>query len=139
MSKNDSCTGNHEEKIPESYQKYLDEIYMISRKKRGGWVSNKDLAEILKVKPASVSGMLDKLAQASLIDWTPRKSIRLTEKGKKIAKQLNETHELLRFFFENVLKIKNEKVIDKISCDIEHHITSDVKNALKDFLSNYFQ
>ena len=138
MFKNDNNIGNQEE-IPESYQKYLDEIYMISRKKRGGWVSNKELAKVLKVKPASVSGMLDKLSQANLIDWTPRKSIRITEKGKKIAKQLNETHELLRFFFENVLKIKDENVIDKISCDIEHHITSDVKDALKDFLSNYLK
>ncbi len=48
------------EKVPESYQRYLDEIYIISRKKKGGWVSNKELASNLNVKPASVSGMLEK-------------------------------------------------------------------------------
>ena len=126
-------------KIPESYQRYLDEIYIISRKKKGGWVSNKELSENLDVKPASVSGMLEKLEKQGLIDWKPRKSIRLTEKGKIIAKQLNETHELLRDFFLKVLEIPNEEVVDNISCEIEHHITSHVKKKLKEFLSKYLK
>ncbi|MFX1392943.1 MAG: metal-dependent transcriptional regulator [Promethearchaeota archaeon] len=125
--------------IPESYQRYLDEIFIISRKKKGGWVSNKELADNLDVKPASVSGMLEKLEKQGLIDWKPRKSIRLTEKGKTIARQLNETHELLRDFFQKVLEISDEKVVDNISCEIEHHITSHVKKKLKEFLSKYLK
>ena len=124
--------------IPESYQRYLDEIYTISHK-RGGWVSNKELAEKLDVKPASVTGMLEKLEKQGLIDWKPRNKIRLTDKGKSIAKQLNETHELLRSFFEKVLKIRDENVLDNLPCEIEHHITADVKEALKDFLSKYLE
>ena len=123
--------------IPESYQRYLDEIYTISHKKRGGWVSNKELAESLDVKPASVTGMLEKLQRADLILWKPRKAIRLTEKGKRIAIQLNETHELLYTFFEKVLKIDDMDLVEKISCEIEHHISIDVKNSLKQFLSKY--
>ncbi|MFX0043836.1 MAG: metal-dependent transcriptional regulator [Candidatus Hodarchaeota archaeon] len=123
--------------IPESYQRYLDEIYTISHKKRGGWVSNKELAESLNVKPASVTGMLEKLQRADLILWKPRKAIRLTEKGKRIAIQLNETHELLYTFFEKVLKIDDMDLVEKISCEIEHHISIDVKNSLKKFLSDY--
>ncbi|MFX1309924.1 MAG: metal-dependent transcriptional regulator [Promethearchaeota archaeon] len=125
--------------VRESYQRYLDEIFIISRKKKGGWVSNKELAENLDVKPASVSGMLEKLEKQGLIDWKPRKSIRLTEKGKNIARQLNETHELLRDFFQKVLEISDEKVVDNISCEIEHHITSHVKKKLKEFLSKYLK
>jgi len=125
--------------IPESYQRYLDEIYSISHKKRGGWVSNKELAESLNVKPASVSGMLEKLERSGLIFWKPRKSIRLTEAGKRIAMQLNETHKLLHEFFEHVLKIKNADLIEKISCEIEHHISKDVKNSLSEFLSKYLE
>ncbi len=123
--------------IPESYQRYLDEIYIISHKKRGGWVSNKELAENLNVKPASVTGMLEKLQRAGLILWKPRRAIRLTEKGKRIAIQLNETHDLLYAFFEKVLKIDDMDLVEKISCEIEHHISTDVKNSLKKFLSNY--
>ena len=53
--------------IPESYQRYLDEIHDISRKRKGGWVSNKDISESLGVEPASVTGMLEKLKTAGYI------------------------------------------------------------------------
>ena len=133
-----SINGNSEiSEIPESYQRYLDEIYSISRKKKGGWVTNKEIAESLKIEPPSVSGMLEKLKKKGLIKWEPRKSIRLTEKGKKIAKQLDETHSLLYQFFAKVLKIEDKDVIENLSCEIEHHITHDVKNSLEEFLSKY--
>jgi len=123
--------------IPESYQRYVDEIHNISRKKKGGWVTNKEIAENLNVEPASVSGMLEKLRKKGLINWEPRKSIRLTEEGKKIARQLNETHVLLHQFFSKVLKIDDFVVIENLSCEIEHHITRDVKASLEEFLSKY--
>ncbi|MHA2006534.1 MAG: metal-dependent transcriptional regulator [Promethearchaeota archaeon] len=123
--------------IPESYQRYLDEIYNISRKKKGGWVTNKEIAEKLQVEPPSISGMLKKLKNQGLIKWEPRKSIRLTEKGKKIAQQLNEVHSLLYQFFAKVLKIEDKEIIENLSCEIEHHITRDVKDSLEEFLSKY--
>jgi DtxR family Mn-dependent transcriptional regulator len=125
--------------IPESYQRYLDEIYSIASKKRGGWVSNKEIAESLNVEPASVSGMLEKLKEYDLIKWEPRKAIRLTSKGKNLAEQLKEIHLLLKSFFEKVLKLENEDTIEDLACQIEHHITKDVKNSLKDFLNNYLK
>jgi DtxR family Mn-dependent transcriptional regulator len=123
--------------IPESYQRYVDEIYSIAVKKRGGWVSNKEIAEKLEVEPASVSGMLDKLKNEGLIKWEPRKAIRLTKKGKEIGKKLEEIHQLLNTFFENVLKLDDKETINRLSCEIEHHISPKVKTQLKDFLSKY--
>ena len=125
--------------VPESYQMYLKKIYYISRKRRGGWASNKMIAESLNVEPPSISEMLYKLKKKKLINWTPRKSIRLTNKGKQIAKQLVEIELLLREFFEKVLKIKDEALIEKISCEIEHHIPREVKESLKNFLSSYLK
>jgi len=125
--------------IPESYQRYLDVIYEISKKKRGGWVSNKEIADLLQVEPASVSGMLEKLKSNKLIKWEPRKSIRLTEQGKQYARELNEIHSLLRSFFKEILQIKDDKIVESISCEIEHHINQDVKTPLKKFLSKYLK
>ena len=125
--------------IPESYERYLDEIYIISRQKKGGWINNKEIAEGLNVKPASVSGMFHNLKEKGLIIWSERKSIRLTEKGKKLAKQLNETHLLLNDFFSKVLKIDDEVLVDKISCEIEHHINKEVRDSLKNFISDYLK
>jgi len=124
--------------IPESYQRYLDEIYTItSKKKKGGWVSNKEIAEALSIKPASVSGMLNKLKERGLIQWERRKSIRLTKLGKEVAEHLTEVHSVLNEFFEKVLKIKDKTLINDLSCQIEHHITQDVKTSLIKFLDNY--
>jgi len=137
MTKKNSNEISKINDIPESYQRYIDEIHSISKSKKGGWVSNKEIAESLQVEPASVSGMLEKLKKRGLIKWEPRKAIRLTEKGKKIAKQLNEIHTLLYQFFSEVLKIEDQEVIENLSCEIEHHITRDVKNSLDEFLSKY--
>jgi len=123
--------------IPESYQRYLDDIHNISRRKKGGWVTNKEIAESLHVEPASVTGMLEKLRNKGLIKWEPRKAIRLTEEGKRIAMQLDEIHTLLYQFFAQVLKIEDQEVIENLSCEIEHHITRDVKKSLEQFLSKY--
>ncbi|MFX1567635.1 MAG: metal-dependent transcriptional regulator [Promethearchaeota archaeon] len=137
MAKKNSKQKSKISDIPESYQRYLDEIHDISKNKKGGWVTNKEIAENLQVEPASVSGMLEKLKNRGLIKWEPRKSIRLTEEGKIIAKQLSEIHNLLFQFFSKVLQIEDEKVIENLSCEIEHHITRDVKNSLEQFLSQY--
>ena len=123
--------------LPESYQRYIDVIYDISKKKRGGWVQNKEIADSLEVEPASVSGMLEKLKNNNLIKWEPRKAIRLSEKGKKYAIQLDEIHSLLRIFFKEVLKIKDVRVIESVTHEIEHYITQEVKESLKKFLSKY--
>jgi len=123
--------------IPESYQRYIDIIHNISKKKKGGWVTNKEIAENLQVEPASVSGMLDKLKNKNLIKWEPRKSIRLTDRGKKFAIQLEETHALLRTFFKEILKISDDELVEKISCDIEHHITQEVKESFRNFILKY--
>lgn len=123
--------------IPESYQRYIDVIYEISKNKRGGWVSNKEIAENLNVEPASVSGMLEKLRKTGLIKWEPRRAIRLTDRGKFYAEQLNEIHTLLRIFFSKALKIEDESVVEQVTCQIEHHITPKVKKSLEKFLSKY--
>ncbi|TFF86017.1 MAG: metal-dependent transcriptional regulator [Promethearchaeota archaeon] len=123
--------------VPESYQRYLDEIYEIAQNKKGGWVSNKEISESLNVEPASVTGMLEKLKSANYIVWKPRSKIRLTKEGKEIARKLNKAHSLLRVFFKDVLKISDEDVVENLSCDIEHHLNKKVVKKLELFLNEY--
>ncbi|TFF97552.1 MAG: MarR family transcriptional regulator [Promethearchaeota archaeon] len=137
MSSNKTKNSTKLADIPESYQRYVDEIHAIAVKKRGGWVSNKEIAERLDVEPASVSGMLEKLKKEGLIKWEPRKAIRLTKRGKEIGQKLEEIHKLLNLFFEKVLKLEDKETINRLSCEIEHHISTEVKIQLKDFLNKY--
>ena len=124
-------------KIHESYENYLKAIYLISKSNKGGWVCNSDISNFLDVKPPSVTNMLYKLKARGLIFWKPRKSLRLTKKGKQIAQDTIKSYEKLYDFFSIVLKIQNRNLIEKLSCEIEHHLTPEVSNALEDLLLEY--
>ncbi|MFX0003230.1 MAG: metal-dependent transcriptional regulator [Candidatus Hodarchaeota archaeon] len=121
----------------ESYEDYLKTIYLISKGNKGGWVSNSEISNSLNVQPSSVTNMLYNLQEKGLITWRPRKSIRLTKKGREIALSIIKNYNCLYNFFVQVLKLKNGKVIHKLSCEIEHHINSDVSNALENLILKY--
>ncbi len=115
----------------ESYENYLKAIYYISKKNRGGWVSNLEISTFLKVKPSSVSGMLHKLKNKDLIKWKPRSSLRLTPKGKEIAQIIDNRYNLFREFFIRGLKLEETSLIDEMCCKIEHHVTPEISEALE--------
>ena len=117
--------------IKDTLENYLKAIYMISKKNRGGWVSNSEISNILKVKPASVSSMLYKLKENSYIHWHPRKSVRLTAKGKNIALITINKYNQLKHFFEDVLGVDNTFELDELCCKIEHTITPEISDALE--------
>jgi len=121
----------------ESLENYLKAIFIISKKKKGGWVSNTEIADLLSVKPSSVTNMLHKLKAQHLIEWKPRKSIRLTSLGRLKATQLIRTYNKLNQLFKKVLKIQNANLIKRLSCGIEHHITPEVSTALDDLLLQF--
>lgn len=128
---------NELKKIPESQQRYLDAIYLISKTKKAGWVSNKEIKEFLKVQPSSVTNMLRQLKEGGFISWAPRKGIRLTKEGKKVATRLEQIDSLLRDFFSTILKIKDEELVTSLSCAVEHHIfeqKDEVYQNLKKFI-----
>jgi DtxR family Mn-dependent transcriptional regulator len=115
----------------ESHEDYLKAIYLISKTNKGGWVSNSEISSFLRVKPPSVTDMLYKLKIEGLIIWQPRKSIRLTIKGKNIAKNIVRKNEELKKFFRNVLNLKDNLMLEELCCKIEHHIPPDVRVALE--------
>lgn len=96
-------------------QKYLDKLgihrgqaalLQVLNKKDG--IAQKDICEGLLVAPATVTVMLQRMEKAELItreqdDKDKRKiKIYLSEKGKKICKEINELHlEIEKISFEN--------------------------------------
>ena len=117
-------------KIKESYEDYLKAIFLISKTNKGGWVSNSEISDFLNVKPPSVTNMIYKLKAKGFINWKPRKSLRLTQNGKDIAKQVIKNYKKLRVFFLEILKLTNKELVDKLCCSIEHIITPEVVKAL---------
>jgi DtxR family Mn-dependent transcriptional regulator len=122
------------EEFTESYEDYLKAIFQISKKKKGGWCSNSEISEYLNVKPASVTGMLYKLRDNGLIRWEPRKSLRLTKKGKDVALNTLNKYNTLKDFFEHVLNLRDRTLTEKLCCGMEHHITTKVSESLRDLI-----
>jgi len=123
--------------IHESHEDYLKAIYLISKGNKGGWTSNSEISNFLNVKPSSVTNMLYNLKENELIAWKPRKSLRLTKKGKGIALSIIRNYKCLFKFFVHVLKLKNESIVHKLSCEIEHHLNPEVSNALENLILEY--
>lgn len=109
-----------------SQEDYIKVISRISGSNHAGWVSNSEIADELRVKPSSVTNMLYKLKELGVITWTPRKAIRLTEKGREVAEMLNDRYKTLLKFFSNLFDTSNYKIMKTFCCEIEHNIPQEI-------------
>lgn len=75
---------------------YLKEIYKLGGAENV--VSNKQIAGVLRIAPASVTEMLNKLSEEGLIQYEPYKGSRLTGEGIEIASRLLRGHRLWEVF-----------------------------------------
>jgi DtxR family Mn-dependent transcriptional regulator len=120
--------------LSETIEDYLKAIYIISKKNRGGWVSNSELSEYLNIKPPSVTDMLHKLKDKGLIYWKPRSSIRLKEKGKRRAEQILSNYKHFYKFCVDILEIDDKSIVNDLCCKVEHHLSSEINNRINDLL-----
>jgi DtxR family Mn-dependent transcriptional regulator len=90
---------------------------------------NKELADKLGVKRATVSRAVKNLVEKGLIEHENHSYITLTEKGKKIAVEIFDRHRLFTHFFRDILELE-EKESQNIACEVEHLISG---KALKKF------
>lgn len=102
----------------ESAEDYIEAIYELIEEK--GEARTKKLAAKLGVSPPSVSEMLQKLDSQGLVDYDKYKAVKLTDKGRKIAKNVIETHKALKSFFK-VIRVP-ERIAEMDACKAEHKL-----------------
>lgn len=112
------------EVLTQSIQDYLKHIYEINE--NGGSASTNDLAARLNIAPASVTGMLQKLACAKppLVVYKKHQGVTLTRNGTKAALEVIRHHRLLETFLVNTLGYS----WDEVHCEadkLEHVISED--------------
>lgn len=110
-----------------SVEDYLRTVYVLS--KNGGKVSTTDISRSLKVAPASVTEMLQKLAQKGYVQYSPYHGARLTNSGLQIAKKITRKHRLLERFLHDLLKLNGTKVHDQAS-EMEHVLSDEAEESL---------
>ncbi len=109
------------EGLSRSTEDYLKSIYGLGTGEEP--VQTSAIAEALDVAPASVSGMLRRLADAGLIEHAPYKGVQLTDEGRTQALRIVRRHRIL----ESYLMMKLGYDWDSVHAEAERleHAASD--------------
>ena len=87
---------------------YLKAVYEVGR--TDPTVTTSALAERLDVSPASVTGMVKKLAEAKLVTHEPYRGVALTAAGRRIAIEVIRHHRLVETYLHEALGVPWDKV-----------------------------
>ena len=82
--------------LSRSVEDYLKAIYGLSES--GETASTSAVAEALEVQPASVTGMVKRLAEADLVEHVPYRGVRLTERGTIAALKVLRRHRIIETY-----------------------------------------
>jgi len=115
--------------ISQSTQDYLKNIYELTE--QGASASTNDLASRLGVAPASVTGMVQKLASATppLVDYRKHQGATLTKEGQRAALEIIRHHRLLETWLVQTLGYSWDEVHEE-ACRLEHVISEDFETRM---------
>ena len=125
------------EKLTESQEDYLEEIYL--QVLRNGCAKVTDISKNLNVKKASVTGALNNLCEKGLVNYAPYSAVTLTVEGEKTAQKILLRHEVLTKFLQNILQLDAVEAAEN-ACRMEHIMSEEMFKRIRlfsDYIQNY--
>jgi DtxR family Mn-dependent transcriptional regulator len=121
--------------LTDSIQDYLKHIFELTE--NGQPASTKDLATRLSIKPASVTGMIQKLAstQPPLVNYLKHQGVTLTPEGERVALEVLRHHRLLEAWLVQSLGYSWDEVHEE-ACRLEHVISEEFEARVAAALGN---
>jgi DtxR family Mn-dependent transcriptional regulator len=115
--------------LTQSIQDYLKYIYELNEK--GCAASTTELAAKLQFAPASVTGMLQKLASSKppLVRYQKHQGVTLTPEGERAALEVIRHHRLLETYLVQALGYSWDEVHQE-ACRLEHVISEDFETRI---------
>ncbi len=114
-----------------STEEYLENLYKLTQ--GGAPASTSAISKALNIAPASVTEMVQKLAENGYVNYSPYQGVTLTQTGYRIAEKMTRRHRLLERFLHDVLKISKDKVHQE-ACGLEHALSDETSRAMCRFL-----
>ena len=108
-------------------QDYAKAIFTLES--RDGAASTTDLAALLEVRPASVSGMLRKLSALGLVEHERYRGVRLTERGRRVALEVIRHHRLVELFLVESLGMTWDEVHAEAEV-LEHALSEELEELI---------
>jgi len=120
------------EHLTQSEENYIKAIYYIYQRSNAP-VGTNDLAERMETKASSVTDMIKKLSEKSLITYKKYKGCELTSLGEKRALKLVRKHRLWETFLVEKLNFGWDEVHD-IAEELEHINSAKLTSKLDEYL-----
>lgn len=115
--------------LQESGEMYLETVFILSQKSDS--VRSIDICEYMGYSKPSVSRAIGLLKNGGFITVDGKGYITLTEEGKSVAVKMFERHTIITDF---LVKLGvDKKTATEDACKIEHHISEESFNALKQY------
>ncbi|GIW26072.1 manganese-dependent transcriptional regulator MntR [Meiothermus sp.] len=127
--------------LSEAQEDYLKQVLLLGGGGEGGRledalpVSTQSLADQMQVRPASVTGMLKKLAELGLVDYEAYRGVRLTRAGYQIALEVLRHHRLIEAYLHQALGYGWEEVHAEAE-KLEHHISEAFEQRIAEWLGH---
>ncbi len=119
--------------LQESGEMYLETVYILTKKSHS--VRSIDVCEYMGYSKPSVSRAIGLLKNGGYINVDPKGYITLTEEGTNVALKMFERHTMLTKFL--VRLGVDEKIASEDACKIEHHISEESFNAIKNHAAKF--
>ncbi len=110
---------------------YLETVYLLVQKYRFARV--RDIADDRKVKAASVTPALKRLAEMGLVEYEKREYVQLTKEGERQALRVISRHQVLSRFFREFLQMPSEKA-EQEACAMEHSLSNEAMDRFVRFM-----
>lgn len=120
--------------ISHAVEDYLKAIYKLQLSGEGRVTTN-SLAERLGVSPASVTGMVKRLAQLKLLRHARYRGFELTTVGEKMALEVIRHHRLLELYLTEVVGMTWDQV-DAEAEKLEHVISEEFEECISQALGD---
>jgi len=124
-----------QERLSQATQDYLKAIYKLTDVY--GRATTSHLAEDLSVRPASVTGMLQKMAQTAppLVEYTKHQGAVLTAAGTEAALEIVRHHRLIELFLHEILGFPWDEVHEEAE-RLEHAISEKMERRIAEVLGH---
>lgn len=106
---------------------YLKTIYEIGRGSVS--VATNDIAQRLSIAPASVSGMVRRLADQGLLGYEPYRGVTLTEAGRRAALRTIRRHRIIESYLSEALDYPWDRVHDEAE-RLEHAASDELVDRM---------
>lgn len=117
---------------PVSAEDCLEKIYLTAQRK--GEVRVGDLAAQLRLKPPTVTRMLQRLGRQGLVEYRPYRRVQLTEQGRELGRFLSARHALLEEFLV-LLGCADPETVYRDVEGMEHHLSPATLACIERFVA----